>query len=92
MKLHYRCWSRQGFSICLLAAEMAGTGFGPAVDTDDEVFINYLEVTDANDLDDVEMYRPGSQVKENFLPGWAGLDADVKAIVRDLYICTLGAE
>lgn len=75
-----------------LAERDAGTGFGPAAATDEEVFINYFEVTDALELDDVEMYRPGSQVKENFLPGWAGLAAGVQAIVRDLYICTVGAE
>lgn len=75
-----------------LAERDAGTGFGPAGIADEEIFINYFEVTDAVELDDVEMYRPGSQVKENFLPGWSGVAAGVKTLVRALYICTLGAE
>lgn len=75
-----------------IAERDAGTGFGPAEDTDAEIFVNYFEVTDAAANDDVEMYRPGSQIKENFLPGWAGIDPDVKVLLRARYICTLGAE
>ncbi len=75
-----------------LAERDASTGFGPYAALDDEVYINYFEVTDALALDDVEMYRPGSQVKENFLPGWAGLAAGTKTKIRAVYICTLGAE
>lgn len=75
-----------------LAERDAGTGFGPAVNTDEEIYINYFEVTDALVLDDVEMYRPGSQVKENFLPGWAGVAALLKTAVRSRYLCMVGVE
>lgn len=75
-----------------IAERDAGTGFGPAAALDDEVFLNYFEVTDALELDDVEMYRPGSQVKENFLPGWAGVAAGIKTTLRGIYICTVGSE
>ncbi len=75
-----------------IAERDAGTGFGPAAATDDEVYINYFEVSDAVQNDDVELYRPGSQVKENFLPGWAGIVAGVQALVRARYNCVLGAE
>jgi hypothetical protein len=75
-----------------LAERDAGTGFGPAADTDDEIFVNYFEVTDAAENDDVELYRHGSQIKENFLPGWGSVAAGVKTALRARYICTLGAE
>ncbi len=75
-----------------LAERDAGTGFGPAVNTDLEIYINYFEITDAVELDDCEMYRPGSQVKENFLPGWAGLAALLKDELRKRYHCMVGAE
>ncbi len=75
-----------------VAERDAGTGFGPAGAADDEVFLNYFDVTDADVLDDVEMYRPGAQVKENFLPAFAGLASGVKTILRARYLCTLGAE
>lgn len=70
----------------------AGTGFGPADAADGEIFILAFDVTDAAALDDAEMYRPGSQVRENFLPGFDALAAGVKTAVRARYLCTLGAE
>jgi hypothetical protein len=72
----------------------AGTGFGPADDTDDEIFLSAFDVVDAVVLDDVEMYRPGSQVKENFLPDYATIaaDAPLLARLREIYLCTRGAE
>lgn len=49
----------------------AGTGFGPAVSTDDEIFLNFFEITDALTGNNVEFYRGGRTVKENYLPGYA---------------------
>jgi hypothetical protein len=77
-----------------IAERDASTGFGPAADTDpaSETYIVAFDVTDANDINDVELYRPNSIVKENFLPGWGALSAAVKALVRARYLCTRGAE
>lgn len=77
-----------------IAERDASTGYGPCADTDPagEVYIVAFDVTDALDIDDVELYRPNSIVKENFLPGWAGLSAAVKALVRARYLCVRGAE
>jgi hypothetical protein len=69
----------------------AGTGFGPAADADDEFFLVAWDVTDANHVDDVELYRPGGIVYENFLPVFSALSSTVKGKLRTLYQCTLGA-
>lgn len=68
-----------------------GDAFGPAAASDDEVYIVCFDVYDVNTNADVELYRPNSIVKENFLPGWAGLATAVKTLVRAAYICTRGA-
>lgn len=75
-----------------LAERDAGTGLGPAVATDDEIYLNYFEITDALQLDEFVAYRHGSVVKENFLPGWSGVAGAVKTLVRAAYACTLGSE
>lgn len=75
-----------------VAERDSGDGFGPAVNTDDEIFLTALDVTDALENDDVELYRPNSQVYENYLPGWAGVAANVQAIVRERYLCTIAHE
>jgi hypothetical protein len=75
-----------------LAERDAATGFGPADAADDEIFLVAFDVTDAVRNPDVELYRHNSIVKENFLPGWAGLASGVKDAIRELYTCTLGAE
>lgn len=68
----------------------AGTGFGPAVNTDDEIYLLAFDVTDAALNPDCDLYRHGSVVKENFLPGWAGLASALKTAIRARYQCTLG--
>lgn len=75
-----------------IAERDAGQGYGPADPADDERFLTAFDVTDAMKNPDVEFYRPGQPVKENYLPGWAGLSAPVQAAIRAQYICTLGAE
>lgn len=69
----------------------ANAAFGPAADTDDEVYLLAFDVTDVATNADCELYRPGSLVKENFLPGWAGLTATVQGKIRSAYRCTRGA-
>jgi hypothetical protein len=75
-----------------IAERNAGTGFGQPASTDDEVFITAFDVVDANKNDDVELYRPGSQVYENFLANYATVAADsaLLAVVRARYLCTIG--
>lgn len=72
-----------------IAERDAGTGFGPAGDADDEVFLTAFDVDDAADIDDVELYRPNNTVYENFLPNFAGMSAAVKAKLRASYRCTI---
>lgn len=67
----------------------AGTGFGPAADADDEIYLLAFDVADADEIDDAELYRPNNTVYENFLPNFAGLSAAVKAAVRAQYNCTI---
>lgn len=79
----------------------AGTGFGPvAVDgtsgaaTDEEVRIVAFDVSDAVEYSGFVMLRPGTEVKENFLPEVEGgtLAAGVLAAVRENYIAVRGVE
>lgn len=69
----------------------ANTGYGVAGDSDDEVYILAFDVVDATVNNDVTLYKPGSVVKDNFLPGFAALSTAVKAKLRTAYVCTKGA-
>ena len=69
----------------------AGTGFGPAAAADDEIYLVAFEVTDASVNADVDLYRPGSIVKETFVPNWSSLASGVKSAVRSRYQTTIGA-
>jgi hypothetical protein len=73
------------------AEREAGTAFGPAAAADDEIYLVWQDVTDVTLNNDVELYRHGSVVKENFVPGWSALAAGVIAKIRVLYECTTGA-
>lgn len=68
----------------------AGTAFGPAADADEDIFFLAQDITDATKNNDADLYRHGSIVKENFVPGWAGLSSTLKAFVRSRYQCTIG--
>lgn len=82
---------RSGTVIGRTYAEMAAkNAFGPAADTDDEFYLVAFDVDDADELPDVELYRPGSGVKENFLPGFSALSATVLGKVRAAYHCFRG--
>ena len=71
---------------------LAGTAFGPAVYTDDEVYLIIRPLTDANNNPDIELYRPGHGVKENFLPNWTAIsgNANLLAKLRSVYQCITG--
>jgi hypothetical protein len=51
----------------------AGTAFGPAATTDDEIFLMAFDVPNALNNNDCELYRHHSLVKENYLPDWTTL-------------------
>lgn len=70
----------------------AGTGFGPAADADDEVYLTAFEVPDVLTSNDVDLYRPGGLVKENFLPVFSTLSVALKAKIRSLYQTTRGVQ
>lgn len=74
-----------------IAERDAGTAYGPAGASDDEVYIVCFDKYDVIINPDIELYRPNSIVKETFLPGWAGIAAGVKTKVRAAYVCTVGA-
>jgi hypothetical protein len=65
-------------------------GFGPAADTDDEIYILLFTVFDANLNPDCELLRKGSGVKYNRLPGYAGLSAAIKTALANRYELVLG--
>jgi hypothetical protein len=68
----------------------AGTPFGAPADTDEEFFLVAFDITDADVVSDVELYRYNSVVYENFLPDFAGASATVKAFLRSRYVCSVG--
>lgn len=75
-----------------LAERNAGTGYGLAAAADDEIYILAFDVTDASIDNDAVLYRHGRVVKENFLPGFAGLAGGLVTVLRTLYQMQRGAE
>lgn len=63
----------------------AGTGFGPWVTGDEEVYLVAFEVQDAVARPDISLVSHGTKVYENNLPGWAGSTAGFKTAVRGAY-------
>lgn len=74
----------------LEAAAATGLKWGPAADTDEVVRIVVYDIPDADTNNDCELLRPGTLLKVNFMPSWAGLSAAVKAKVRAAYEVTVG--
>lgn len=75
------------------AEMLASAPWGPAdVAGDHQMFLTMYDVYDARENAEVEFYRPGAQVKENFLPGWSTLATNIKTKIRSLYVCFLGAD
>lgn len=76
-----------------LAERDANAPFGPAAyETDEEIFLTAFDVADLNKSDDVELYRHGFTVKENYLPQWADFVAGEKAWLRANYQCIVGVD
>lgn len=80
-----------------LAERDAGTGFGPAADTDavvgtGEVYVLYHTIDDALSNADADIYRHGGGIDETHFPGWAALSATIKTYLRTHYQCTVGAD
>jgi hypothetical protein len=73
------------------AERASGTAFGPHAENDDEVYLVVYDVDDVSLNNDVDLYRPGSIVKENFLPGFADWSAVDLAALRAAYTTTRGA-
>jgi hypothetical protein len=69
----------------------AKTGFGPAVNTDDEIYLLVFDVPDVATNPECALYRHGSLVKETFLPGWTTLATALKTAVRANYQTTIAA-
>lgn len=63
----------------------AGTAFGPASNSDDQVYVLAFDVPDADRNAEVELYRHGCLLKANFLPGWSSLGSALQARVRASY-------
>lgn len=76
-----------------IAERDAGTPFGPAAAADDEIYIVCFDRYDVGVNADIEMYRPNSIVKENFLPQVmdGSMIAGVLTKLRAAYVCTVGA-
>jgi hypothetical protein len=73
------------------AERTSGTAFGPHAENDDEVYLVVYDVLDVSVNNDVDLYRPGSVVKENFLPDFADWSAVDLAALRATYTTTRGA-
>lgn len=69
-----------------LAEKLAGDDFGPAADTDDEIFIVHDETSVASGADRVtNLVRAGSQIKYDFLASWAGASSAIKTKLHATY-------
>lgn len=66
-----------------------GDGFGPAIVTDDEIYIVAFQVERADIDAGVTLVRHETLIYEDMLPGWAGFSSDLKTKVRSLYQCIL---
>lgn len=72
----------------------ANTPFGPAIDTDDEIFLLAydVEVDEYGLTKGVALYRPGLAVKENYLPDYASIAANLLTKLRTIYRCYKGTD
>jgi hypothetical protein len=72
------------------AERAVDTPFGPADAADDEVYLLAFDIVDADTNNDAVLYRPGSIVKENYLPNFASIAAGVLTKIRAAYVTTRG--
>lgn len=68
----------------------ANTPFGVAdvAGPDDEIFLTAFDVPNAYENNDVELYRNGERVYENYLPNYATLSGPTVTKIRALYQCS----
>ena len=77
------------------AERNASTPYGPAVDTDDEIFLTVFDVADLESKDnEVELTRHQAVIKENYLPDWATISANANLLakLRALYQTETGVD
>lgn len=73
----------------------ASTPYGPAVDTDDEIFLTVFDVPNLESADnEVELTRHFAVIKENYLPDWATISANANLLakLRALYQTEKGVD
>lgn len=72
----------------------ANTAFEPAASTDDEFYLVLFDKEDLFTDANIELYRPGGQVAENYLPDWATIstNAPLLAKLRAVYQCIKGVD
>lgn len=75
-----------------IAERDANTGFGVAADADDEIFLTAFDVVNVLNSPDVDLYRPGGVVYENYLPTFSTLSTALKAKIRSLYVASIGRD
>ncbi len=68
----------------------SNTPFGAAADADDEIFVVAYDIHDAALVNDAEVLREGTLIKENLLPGWTTETSTIKGKVRAFYQTTTG--
>lgn len=70
----------------------ADTPFGAVADGDEEVYLVAFDIVNVQDNPDVDLYRHGGVVYENYLPVWTALSATIKAKLRAQYECSKGRD
>lgn len=73
-----------------IAERDAKAPFGPAVNTDDEIYLIYEDIPDATKDATCSLMANGEAVKENYLPDWTNWAANLKTVVRAKYQLTIG--
>jgi hypothetical protein len=68
-----------------------GAKFGLFVAGDTDTYLTLFEVEDLDFNAEITLVRPQTIIKANWLPGWAGTAAAVKAEIQRRYQCILGA-
>lgn len=80
------------------AERNSSTNYGPAASSDNQIFLTRYDTVDALRNPDVELVRPGSVVKENYLPGYGGVlgtsgsPSAVLTAIRAVYTCVIGKD
>jgi hypothetical protein len=73
-----------------LAERDAGGRLEPWTAGDEDFYLVMWEAS-LELSDEVALVRPGTIIKENWLPGWATMSAPMRAAIRGRYQCIVGA-